>query len=83
MAAPDLTTEEGISTYLHNSDLSFCPKVTRVERLAEAFAGFVFRVCVEGAVQKSVIVKHVEGYAARAQSWKLDQSRMVQAIWLF
>ena len=82
MAIIDLTSEEGISTYLRNSNLWFCPKVKGVERLSEGFTGFVFRVYVDGLVHSSIIIKHAASYAARAPLWKLDQSRMVRVMLL-
>lgn len=71
----DLTTEEGVKQYLRSNLYSSCRKV---ERLPEGFGGFVFRAHNDEKEQpSSVIFKHVEPYAARAQSWKLDQSRLV------
>ncbi|KAK5175383.1 uncharacterized protein LTR77_000522 [Saxophila tyrrhenica] len=72
----DLTTEDGILTWLHKSEYDEGSEVTTVERLPEGFGGFVYRAHLQDAARASVIVKHAEGYAARAQHWKLDQSRM-------
>ena len=76
-ASSELITSEGIKAYLKERKFSFCPQVKTVERLPEGHGGFVYRVQTSKADAPSVIVKHAEGYAARAPSWKLDTSRMV------
>lgn len=72
-----LTTPEGIKVYLQEHYSHFFSHITTVERLPEGFSGFVFRVHHSGAETPTVIVKHAEGYAARAPSWPLHPSRMV------
>ncbi|KAK3711531.1 hypothetical protein LTR37_009522 [Vermiconidia calcicola] len=76
MAAKDLTTEDGVLSWLQSSTFPQGKKVTKVKRLTEGASGFVYRAFLEDASQPSVIVKHVESYAARAQNWKLDQNRI-------
>ena len=46
-------------------------------RLQGGSGGFVYRAQLEDVDPPSIIVKHVEGYAARAQQWKLDTNRLV------
>lgn len=74
----DLTTEEGIQQYLRSNHYPSCQ---HIERLPEGFGGFVFRAHIENDGKPStIIVKHVEPYAARSTSWKLDQSRLVKIV---
>ena len=82
MARQDLTTEDGMLAYLRSDQCPGCTNVTNVERLPEGSASFVYCTYIENSEWKnigaSIIVKHVEGYLARRQEWKLDQNRMVQ-----
>lgn len=74
----DLTTEQGVQKYLRSK---LYPSCHRVERLPEGFGGFVFRAHLEeDAGPSSVILKHVEPYAARSPQWKLEQVRLVRRI---
>lgn len=77
MAAKDLTTEDGVLSWLQSSTFAEGKNVTKVQRLTEGACGFVYRAYLEGTSRSSVIIKHVESYAARAQNWKLDQNRIV------
>ena len=77
MAAHDLTTEDGITAYLQTGIFSQVKNVTKAERLPEGFGGFVYRVYLQDSEWSTVIVKHAEGYAARAPQWKLNTNRMV------
>ena len=77
MASPDLTTEEGILAYLNDHKDSTWPQITHVKRHIEGSSGFVFRAYTADPKLPSIIVKHVQGYAARAQQWKLAQDRLV------
>ncbi|KAK3711366.1 hypothetical protein LTR37_009746 [Vermiconidia calcicola] len=76
MAAKDLTTEDGVLSWLQSSTFAEGKNVTKVQRLTEGACGFVYRAYLEGTSRSSVIIKHVESYAARAQNWKLDQNRI-------
>ena len=78
MATGDLTTEEGILSYLHRGIYAPSKNATKAERLPEGFGGFVYRVHLQGSEPPTIIVKHAEGYASRAPQWKLDTSRMVR-----
>lgn len=72
----DLTTDEGIQSYLTTTP-GLYPTCHKIDRLPEGFGGFVYRAHLgESSSPSSVIVKHVQPYAARAQSWKLDQTRL-------
>ena len=54
------------------------PALLKVERLPEGFGGFVYRAHVNSHDEhETVIIKHVEDYAARSPSWKLSPARMV------
>lgn len=53
------------------------PNCFGVEELPGGFGGFVYRATTGNPEVPSVVVKHAEGYAARAPQWKLDQNRMV------
>lgn len=71
----DLTTEDGVREYLQQG---LYPTCHRVERLSDGVSGFVYRAWQQASTEPATfIVKHVEGYAARSQNWKLDQHRMV------
>lgn len=82
MAQYDLTTEDGILDWLRSSEYGEGKSVTSVERLPGGASGFVYRGTLQNAFRASVIVKHVENYAARAQHWKLDPSRMVDCLYV-
>jgi hypothetical protein len=72
--ADDYTTEAGIQAYLISALYPLCDKV---ERLSEGFSGFVFRAHQnDESLPPTVVIKHVEPYAARMQQWKIDQNRM-------
>ena len=71
----DLTREDEVKLYLEGKGYASCFKV---ERLTEGFSGFVFRAHQQ-AEPRTMIVKHVEGWAARARQYKLDQNRMVNS----
>ena len=71
----DLTTEEGMYTYLAQSRFPSCKNVNR---LTGGSSAFVYRVETGDADIPSVVAKHAEGYASGLTSWKLDQDRMVQ-----
>ena len=77
MAKFDLTTEDGLLQWLHKSNYEEGTHAIKVERLLGGAAGFVYRAHLEDVASKSIIVKHAEPYAARAQHFKLDQNRMV------
>jgi hypothetical protein len=77
MVSRDLTTEEGILSYLQSGIYAEAKHVMSAHRLQGGASGFVYRAQLEDADLSSIIVKHVEGYAARAQQWKLDTNRMV------
>ncbi|EME88214.1 uncharacterized protein MYCFIDRAFT_169875 [Pseudocercospora fijiensis CIRAD86] len=71
---PDLTIwEDEVKLYLEAKGYASC---FMVERLTEGFSGFVFRAHQQAEPQ-TMIIKHVEGWAARAKQYKLDQSRML------
>ena len=76
MAQIDLTTEDGILFYLQSGKYGPATNATKAERLMEGAAGFVYRVHLKDSEWPTVIVKHAEAYAARAQHWKLDTNRM-------
>lgn len=87
MNPPDLTTEPGILTHLKTHNF---PNSTKAIRLQDGFSAFVYRIDIEPSealggdglipklVPKTVVVKHVEAYAARAAGLELDQSRLVR-----
>lgn len=77
MAKSDLTTADGMKQWLLNSDFEQGRLVTNVERLSGGATGYVYRAHLPEQACKSVVVKHAEAYAARAQHFKLDQNRMV------
>ncbi|KAM0719683.1 hypothetical protein Q7P37_003814 [Cladosporium fusiforme] len=76
MAQLDLTTEESVLKYLQSKDYT----CTTVERLSEGVSGFVFRahLNIPASAQSptSLIVKHVQNYAARWPEYKIAQDRM-------
>lgn len=75
-AAMDLTTDQGIKSYLTTTP-GLYPTCHKIDRLPEGFGGFVYRAHLgESSSSSSVIVKHVQPNAARAQAWKLDQTRL-------
>ncbi|KXT07464.1 hypothetical protein AC578_566 [Pseudocercospora eumusae] len=69
----DLTREDEVKLYLEANGYASC---FMVERLSEGFSGFVFRAHQQAEPQ-TLIVKHVEPWAARAKQYKLDQNRML------
>ncbi|GAB7352801.1 hypothetical protein MBLNU459_g3419t1 [Dothideomycetes sp. NU459] len=72
----DLTTEIGVLAYLQEGIFPSCTEITR---LVEGFCGFVYRAVLSekhADGYTSVIVKHVEDYAARAPTFKLHPSRL-------
>lgn len=79
MTEPDLTTESGVLAYLQQGPY---PTSIKASRLAGGSSGFVYRVTTETILENGVasfILKHVQGYAARAPAFKLDQNRLVKS----
>lgn len=76
----DLKVPDGVCRYLSH-EFQSC---ARVIRLAEGgFSAYVFRAHLETALpsgESTVIVKHVEQYAARGFDFKLDPDRLVRHI---
>lgn len=74
----DLTTESGV---LHYLKVGLFPDSVKATRLQEGVSAFVYRIDTEplhdGTV--SFIVKHVQDYAARSTSYKLEPSRIVSS----
>lgn len=77
MASADLTSEDGIVEYLKSGIYTDAQHPVKAAELEGGSGGFVYRVELENSDQPTIIVKHAEGYAARAQQWKLDTNRMV------
>ncbi|KAF2235721.1 hypothetical protein EV356DRAFT_575535 [Viridothelium virens] len=74
MADKDLITEEGVSQFLLEGRYPSC---SRVKRLPGGVGGFVYRAEPDpNSKIPSVIVKHVQPFAARLPSWKLDPARL-------
>jgi hypothetical protein len=80
MEREDLTSEVGMLQWLKHSAYEEVRSALSVERLPGGAAGFVYRAHLLASARPSVIVKHAESYAARAQHWKLDQTRMVRQL---
>lgn len=77
MTEHDLTTESGVLAYLQQGPY---PTSIKASRLAGGSSGFVYRVTTKTLLENGVasfILKHVQGYAARASAFKLDQNRLV------
>lgn len=72
MSTPDLTTEKGVVEYLSGKGYDGA----ELKRLAVGFSAFVYRAQLHNP-SRAIIVKHVEGFAARAPAWKLDPGRLV------
>lgn len=75
MASPyDLTTEAGTLAYIKDNHFPQCPQV---KTLDGGHGGFVYRVVTNDPSVPTVVIKHAQGYAAKAPEWKLDTNRMV------
>ena len=55
----------------------YYPQCSTASALSGGSGGFVYRAGTNDVEAPSVVVKHAEGYAARAPQWKLDTNRMV------
>lgn len=78
MTEQDLTTESGVLAYLQQGPY---PTSIKASRLAGGSSAFVYRVETKTALENgavSFILKHVQGYAARAPALKLGQNRLVK-----
>jgi hypothetical protein len=76
MTSHDLTTEDGMLAYLQQNHY---PQCSQTKALTGGSGGFVYRVTTNDVSNPTVVVKHAQGYAARAPQWKLDTNRMVRA----
>ncbi|GAB7322023.1 hypothetical protein MBLNU13_g03076t2 [Cladosporium sp. NU13] len=70
----DLATSDGVQSYLQTHGYPTC---ISVERLAEGWSGFVYRAQFREGNNPSVIIKHVENFAARLPEFQIGQDRMV------
>lgn len=71
----DLTTEDGMLSYLQKT---YYPQCSKVEQLAGGSSGYVYRATTGAQDNTSVVLKHIEEVPARARSWTLDLKRMVR-----
>ena len=71
----DLTTEDGMLAYLQQTRF---PKCSNIQQLTGGTGGFTYRIDTNEPDRPTIVVKHAQGYAAKAPEWKLDPNRMVR-----
>ncbi|KAM0709734.1 hypothetical protein Q7P35_003774 [Cladosporium inversicolor] len=72
----DLTSPDGVKGYLQTNGYPSC---VSVDQLSGGSSGFTFRAHLRKSDSQpsSIVVKHVENYAARLPDFKIGQQRMV------